>query len=418
MESLNTLFTPDFFRGNRQRLRKLLPSDAIIVVTANGLLQRTADNAFPFVQESNFWYLTGINEPDLTLVIAGDTEYLIVPGRSQSREAFDGAVDHSTLTARSGITEVYDDDRGWQVFSEQTSTSSGIATLAAPPTYIEQFGLYPNPSRARLVEKLKRLAPDTEQNDIRAELASLRVIKQPPELAAIEEAIRVTGESMLALVDAEVFPRYHNEFEVEADLSREFRIRGAAGHAFAPIIAGGKRACTLHNVSNEAPLLPNTLVVLDVGAEVEHYAADITRTRAYGQPTPRQQEVFDAVLDVQEYALGLLKPGVLPKEYETQVEKYMGKRLQSLKLIELSGNAEKDREAVRKYYPHATSHFLGLDVHDAGDGSQPLEADMVLTCEPGIYIPEEGIGIRIEDDVLITADGNRILSADIPKTLV
>jgi Xaa-Pro aminopeptidase len=269
-----------------------------------------------------------------------------------------------------------------------------------------------------LAEKLVDIAPHAELLDIRHNLAELRMVKQAPELAALQEAIKVTSESLEALTGPEKFTLYHNEYEVEADLGREFRIRGAAGHAFAPIVAGGKRACTLHNVSNEAPLLPDTLVVLDIGAEVEHYAADITRTLAYGEASARQQEVFNAVLDVQNYALSLLKPGVLLKEYEAEVEKYMGETLVKLKLIELGDDVDANHEAIRQFYPHATSHFLGLDVHDVGDYAQPLRPDMVLTCEPGIYIPAEGIGVRIEDDVIITEEGHRVLSADLPKTLV
>ncbi len=239
------------------------------------------------------------------------------------------------------------------------------------------------------------------------------MVKQPPELIALQQAIDITIDSLQALTAVDTFNTYHSEYEFEADLSREFRFRAATGHAFAPIIAGGARACTLHNVSNAAPLMPNSLVVLDVGAEVAHYAADITRTRVYGQPTHRQQEIFDAVLDVQAYALELLKPGTQLKEYEQAVETYMGATLRKLKLITTAGSPD-----IRKYFPHATSHFLGLDVHDVGDYSLPLTPGVVLTCEPGIYIPEEGIGVRIEDDILITETGNRVLSQRLPKTLM
>jgi Xaa-Pro aminopeptidase len=265
---------------------------------------------------------------------------------------------------------------------------------------------------------LEQHVPDLELQDIRKELANLRMVKQEPELAALRQAIHVTEDSLTLLTVKSTFQAFHSEYEFEADLTREFRMRGASGHAFAPIVAGGKRACTLHNVSNEATFELGTLVVIDVGAEVEQYAADITRTRVYGQPSKRQHQIFDAVIEVQDYALTLLKPGVLLKPYEQAVETYMGKTLQKLGLIKLTGDAEKDHELIRKFYPHATSHFLGLDVHDVGDYERPLEPGMVLTCEPGIYIPDEGIGVRIEDDILITESGNTVLSAALPKALM
>jgi Xaa-Pro aminopeptidase len=154
------------------------------------------------------------------------------------------------------------------------------------------------------------------------------------------------------------------------------------------------------------------LLLLDVGAEVNHYAADITRTVSISAPSRRQQAVFDAVLEVHAFALSLLRPGALMKENEQQIEQLMGEKLRELGLIKSI-----EHDEVRKYYPHATSHFLGLNVHDIGDYLRPLEPGMVLTVEPGIYIPEEAIGVRIEDDVLITADGYEILTDRLPRKL-
>jgi Xaa-Pro aminopeptidase len=388
-----------------------------IVITAHGLLQRNSDNVFPFAQDSNFWYLTGIDLPDILLVMDGSSEYLIVPGRTASREAFDGAVDVAALSAKSGIIEVYDEAEGWQKMKRSCLKGRQMATPAATASYIDQYGMYTNPARARLEQRIQEISDRCALLDIRSQLTRLRMIKQPVELVALQQAIDITVDSLALLTQPERFAGYHNEYEIEADLSREFRFRGATGHAFAPIIAGGQRAVTLHNVSNQAPLEPNSVVVLDVGAEVSHYAADITRTRVYGTATARQQQVFDAVLDVQAYALKRLKPGTLLKQYEQAIESYMGQTLHKLHLMKSSGS-DVDHDVIRKYFPHATSHFLGLDVHDVGDYAQPLAAGMVLTCEPGMYIREEGIGVRLEDDVLITEDGNHVLSARLPKRLV
>jgi Xaa-Pro aminopeptidase len=189
-------------------------------------------------------------------------------------------------------------------------------------------------------------------------------------------------------------------------------MRGS-GHAFEPIVAGGPRACTLHNVANSGKLSADELVLMDVGAEIEHYAADITRTISLnGSPSRRQQAVHAAVLEVQEFALGLLKPGILLKEYEQQIEHFMGEKLRELGLIKIITH-----DGVRAYYPHATSHFLGLNVHDVGEYDRPLEPGVVMTVEPGIYIASEGIGVRIEDDVLVTPKGPKILSSKLPRDL-
>jgi Xaa-Pro aminopeptidase len=266
--------------------------------------------------------------------------------------------------------------------------------------------LYVNPARKRLVEKLKRMHPKLQLQDTRNQLASLRVIKQPEEVAVIQKAVNITAGTLTALSDAP--GRYKHEFELEAAITSEFRRRGAAGHAYTPIVASGSHATTLHYVDNSDILQKDGLIVVDVGAEVENYAADITRTLCFGSPTARQQSVIDAVKDVQDHALSLLKPGASMRDYERNVVSVMGEALVRLGLI----TNPNDMAAIRHYYPHATSHFLGLDVHDVGDYSQELRAGMVLTCEPGIYIPEEGIGVRIEDDVLITDSGHTNLSAD------
>lgn len=413
---MSTTFTAEFFQKNRQKLRQSVYEDREplpIIVTANGLLQRNADNVYPYRQDSSFWYLTGIEEPDVTLVIDGAYEYLMVPERSVSRQAFDGAVDADQLTAVSGIHTVQGDHDGWERLLARLTASKTAAVLLSAPHYIEHYGMYTNPARARLESRLREAADAIELIDIRNQIAALRMIKQPQELAAIREAISVTISGLEVVIAPARFARYQNEYELEADLTREFRLRGASGHAFSPIVAGGKRAVTLHNTSNSAALAQDTLVVLDVGAEAGHYAADITRTRAYGRPNDRQQAVFNAVLDVQHYALSLLKPGTRLKEYEEAVVEYMGQALQELNLVGSSKTAD-----IRKYYPHAASHFLGLDVHDVGDYDRPLQAGTVLTCEPGIYIPEQGIGVRLEDDVLITDDGSEVLSAALPKTLM
>jgi len=409
---MQSQITSDFFSANRRRLREQLNGTAPIVMTANGLLQRGADSTFAFAQDASFWYMSGIDEPDIVLVMDGDSEYLIVPPRSASRQAFDGSVAFEPLSRRSGIRDIYDDTEGWNKLGSRLKKIKQVATLAAPPHYVEQYGMYTNPARAALASRLKAANGQLDMLDIGPHIARLRMVKQAPELTAIEAAIAVTSETLKQVTGRAARKKYVYEYEIEAKISEGFRRRGAAGHAFEPIVAGGVRACTLHNVSNSGELAANELLLLDVGANVDHYAADITRTISLAAPTQRQTAVFAAVLDVQSHAMSLLKPGCLLREYEKAVEHYMGEKLRELGLIKTI-----EHSSVRQFYPHATSHFLGLNVHDVGDYDRPLEPGVVLTVEPGIYIPREGIGIRVEDDVLITDGGIRVLSDALPKKL-
>lgn len=410
---MNSSFGSDFFIGNRQKLRQLFTGTAPIVLIANGRLQRASDEAYTFHQDRSFWYLTGIDEPDVILVMDKDKEYLIVPEREAVREAFDGAVDNEWLSAISGIQEVINLKEGWKRLEPRLQKVQHVATLAAQPAYIEGWGMYANPARSALIRRMKEVNTHIELLDLRQHLARMRMIKQPAEINAIQMAIDATVDALKDVIKPTMLAKYGYEYELEADITRGFRKRGASGHAFDPIVASGKRACTLHNVSNNHALASDELVVIDVGAEVYNYAADITRTKALGgKPSRRQVQIFETVREAQEHALTLLKPGVILKDYEKQMEQFMGEKLRELGLIKTIS-----KETVRKYFPHATSHFLGLDVHDVGDYEQPLELNMMLTVEPGIYVPEESIGIRLEDDVLITSEGNKVLSARLSHEL-
>lgn len=400
-------FTSKFFVGNRARLRRAY-DDGLIVVTANGLLQRGADSAYGFAQDANFWYLTGIDEPDIILVIDGDDEYLILPKQSDYQKIFDGAAPASGLTKRSGVKMIYGHDEGWRRLAAGLKKAHRLSTIVPPPVYVDLYGMYTNPARISLLEKLKSHRSKLKVEDLTARLALQRMIKQTEEVAAIRSAIDITTAS---LQDAFKL-KYKNEYELEAEITAGFRRRGASGHAFAPIVAAGKRACTLHNVANDAPVNRGDAVVVDVGAEEEHYAADITRTVVFERPSARQLAVYDAVLTVQKFAVDLLRPGVSFEDYRDQTDRLMGEKLRELGLIK--SIAQKN---IRKYYPHSISHFMGLNVHDAGDYGQPLQTGMILTVEPGIYIPEEDIGVRIEDDILITEEGCEILSDKLPRRL-
>lgn len=404
-------FSPEFFAGNRQRLRELFSGTAPIVITANGVLQKSADTTYPFTQDKNFWYFTGCMVPDALLVMDREKEYIILPERSDYQDIFDGAIDTGIIATTSGVAQVLSHKDGWRQLGGRIKKVKHIATISPAPRYLEVYGMYTNPTRALLINAIKEEDPAIEVLDIRDHCARLRAVKQPVEIAAIRSAIAITEKALKDITRPVKLAKYEYEYEIEADLTRLFR-RSNTLHAFDPIIASGVRACTLHVTDLAGKLSSDELVQFDIGAEYLGYAADISRSYALAEPSHRQSMIHAAVLEVQEYALSLLKPGILLRDYEQQVTHFMGEKLRELNLIKTIEDDE-----VRTFYPHAASHFLGLDVHDVGAYDRPLEPGMVLTCEPGIYVADEAIGIRIEDDVLITETGNEVLTSGLPRSL-
>lgn len=408
---MDELFSAEFFIGNRERLCQLFTGTAPIVLTANGLIQRGPDEAFTFYQDRNFWYLTGCDTPDTVLVMDKGREYLIVPSREDVRETFDGAVDFDELSRRSGIKNIYNGKDGWKHLASRLKKVKHVATLAPPPRYIDFWGMYTNPARAELIRKMREINSKVELLDLHQHLSRMRVVKQEPELRALQRAVDITAATLKEVIRPMHLAKYAYEYEMEADITRGFRRRGAAGHAFDPIVVGGVRACTMHHMANDGQLANDELIVIDVGANFGHYAADIARTVTLnGHRTHRQQAVYDAVAEAQDHAFSLLKPGVVLQDYEDQMEAFVGEKLRELGLIKTIDTAN-----VRKFFPHRTSHFVGLDAHDAGDYNHPIEPGVVVAVEPGIYIPEEGIGVRIEDDAIITDTGAKNISGRLPR---
>ena len=239
-------FNANFFKANRQRLISQLPSDLPIAVTANGLIQRGADTTYPFAQDANFWYLTGINDPDITLVIDQQREFLIVPIREGSRVTFDGQIDKLVLAKTSGVSDIINEASGWRRLDGLLMRTKQVATLAPAPSFIEQYGLYANPARSRFVDRLKQHAgEDLQLIDIRPQLAALRVVKQPVELAAIQRAIDITLGTLKEVL-AKPYGTYSYEYQVEADISRGFRFRGASVMLLSQLLpaAHGPAPCT------------------------------------------------------------------------------------------------------------------------------------------------------------------------------
>jgi Xaa-Pro aminopeptidase len=395
-------FDTAFFRKNRQRLVHAIP-DSLVLIPANCLLQESADLAYSFRQDSNFWYLTGLQNPDLLLVI--DTKknesVVLVPSRNDYQIEWEGEVLHDEYVAVSGVERVCERAEIVQIVEGAKKRNLHICYLEPLADRVEPYGFYSNPARRLLESELRTLR--VEPKDVRLELARLRQQKQPEEIEAIKEAIRITGES-LAVVKKRL-AEFKTEKELERAITAEFYARGADGHAYQPIVASGKNAAVIHYEANPRNHIESdAMLLLDVGAKVQGYAADISRTWAIGHVSDRQKAVFAATIRLQDTAFTLLRSGVIMKEYQETMEHEAAKAIKKL-------------GCVKKKYPHGFSHFLGLDVHDAGDYQKPLSAGSIITVEPGLYFPDEAVGVRIEDDVLITPDGIENLSEMIPRTL-
>ncbi len=401
--------TPAFFINNRRKLRERVGS-GLIILTANGLMQRTGDSTFPFRQDSNFWYLTGLNEPDLTLVMDEQREYIILPPRDEIRNIFDGYIDTDELKKVSGVDSVLTEAQGWPPLNQKLKDSKQVSILEPLDRFVRFYDFYSNPARRHLKERLLRTNLKLETKDIREDFAALRIIKDKQEIETIQKAIDITVEAIKAAVRK--LPKLEYEREVEALLAYEYRRRGASGEAFQTIAASGKNASLVHNFANNGKLHKNQLLLIDTGAEVDNYAADISRTIPIGKMTKRQAEVLESAKNAQAYAISLIRPGQNFRDYEKLVEKFVGQELKKLGLIKSAS-----RKAIRKYFPHATSHYLGLDTHDTGDYYADFAENMVLAVEPGIIIPEEGIGVRVEDNVLVTKTGCEVLSKNLPTLL-
>lgn len=391
-------------RDNQTRLRSTLPA-SLIVVTAHDAMQLSADMAAPFLQEANFYWLTGINDPGWKVVIDCSDRHVVLvrPQRTKIEEIFDGAADEAHMIALSGANTVIDDQDLDDYLRSLVRKHSLVYT-----TYDQtDYHFVKNPAQKKLHARLERIFPNVA--DCSTELAKLRARKSDQELAVLRKAIRLTTEAFSS-VRAQL-ANYLHEYEIEADMTAQFR-RHNAHHAYEPIIASGINATTLHYAKNNARLRKNNLVLIDVGARVEGYAADITRTYCV-TPTKRQRQVHAAVRRAHERCIALLRPGLAVADYGHSVDEIMKDALAELGLFP----DRSDDDLYRRYFPHAISHGLGIDVHDRLGGPVAFEPGMVITVEPGIYIPEEAIGVRLEDDIVITASGATNMSATLSLDL-
>ena len=407
------------FIENRQRLSISLPPRSVVVLLSNDRMPTNADGSLPFKQNSNLFYLTGIDQEDSMLILAPDhpneklRAQLFLKETNAHIAVWEGhKLSKEEGTALSGIEEIQ-----W--------TSNFETSIKETLMECDQVYLYQNEhlraetkvqtANERFTKKIKEDYPLHHFDRVAPFLYELRMIKSDIEIALIKEACRITAlgfREILPVVKPDVW-----EFEVEAEYLRHFLRNRASGFAYEPIIAGGTNACILHYTVNDQKLKAGDLVLMDVGAIYGNYNADMTRTiPVNGRFSPRQKLIYNAVLRVKNEATHLLHPGCLISEYHLKVGALMTEELLTLGLLTSNEVKSQDSKwpAYKKYFMHGTSHHLGLDVHDVGRSNKKVAAGMVFTVEPGIYIPEEGFGIRLEDDILIAEKGNINLMEEIP----
>ncbi|MCH9665887.1 MAG: aminopeptidase P N-terminal domain-containing protein [Gammaproteobacteria bacterium] len=402
--------------AHRQALRTLLPPKALVVLHSNDILSTNADGVLPFIQNNNLFYLTGIDQPDTTLLLSYDAaeeswqELLFLPTPSATAALWDGAgYSAAQAQAQSGIANV----------QFQADFDRILYQLIVQNTYvfIENNEHYRATKQAdnpntRFIQACQQQYPLHQYRRLAPLMASLRSSKSPPEVQQLQRACTITQAGFEAAAHA-LRPGVR-EYELEAACLHEFVRQGASGFAYTPIVASGANACVLHHIQNASLCEAGTLVLLDVGARYGGYNADLTRCIPVdGTFTQRQKDVYNAVLRTLRYAIGLLKPGVVLKNYQQQVTEFLLEEACALGLIDAQ-TASNDPKALSKYFMHGVSHHLGLDVHDVPLMQEPLQVGAVLTVEPGLYIQEEGIGIRLENNLVITDYGTQDLTEAIP----
>ncbi len=417
------------YSSRRARLIELLGDGVAVLPTAPERV-RNRDAHYPFRYDSYFWYLTGFPEPEAVLVLVGGSNprsILFCREKDEEREIWDG-FRYGSEGARSGFgfDEAYSIAEFDELLPDLLADREALwYSLGHDAQWDASITSALNAVRAQ--GRAGKRAPQ-QLHDLRARLDLMRLVKDAREIDAMKRAAAISSAGHARAMHA-CRPGMA-EYELEAELSYEFRRRGSEAHAYTPIVAGGLNACVLHYVANDKLLNDHTLVLIDAGCEVEGYASDITRTfPVNGRFSAAQRDAYEIVLAAQAAAIHAVKPGNHFMEPHDAALKVLVQGMLDLKLLEGSVDGILESGAYRRFYMHRTGHWLGLDVHDAGEYKQgetwaELVPGMTLTVEPGLYIrpadgiPAElaGIGIRIEDDVLVTAQGCEVYTTA-PKTV-
>ncbi len=407
-----------FYQSTRDSLASLLPEGSLVVVHANDVYPTNADGTMQHHQNADLHYLTGIDQEETTLLMCIDkngqhTDTLLLRETNERIAVWEGArLTMQEATEISGIRDVH--------WSREYQTLIAQAAQSARYVYWERDT---HPRRytdvqtrnERMVEAFLANHPNTEVRNLYPLLARMRLVKGEPELAQLRRACKITGEGFAAILP-HIKPGM-GEWEMEALLSCEYIRRRSRKFSFLPIIASGADTCVLHYISNHKVCKDGDLILFDIGAEYGGYAGDMSRTvPANGKFSPRQKAVYEAVLAVHRYAASIMLPGVRKADYERRVRVRMAQEMVKLGLltVEEVQREANDPSCVRRYYMHSVSHSLGLDVHDVCPNDPVFAVGQVWTIEPGIYIPEENLGVRIETDVLIHPNGVEDLIPNAP----
>jgi Xaa-Pro aminopeptidase len=408
-----------FFSENRKNLAEKLKSGSLALLFANYRMTRNGDQFFPYRQQSDFFYLTGIEQEKSILLIAPDSpakelkEVLFILKSNETIETWEGhKLSAEEALSLSGIKTIkYLEEFPIVLHSLMTTLEYVYFNSSELPKFLPEVKSQDEVNASQIKEKYplhkyERLAPI---------LQDLRLKKSEPEITLIKQAIAMTGDAFLEVLH-QIAPGM-KEFEIEAIITSVFIRNGANGHAYAPIVAAGKNACVLHYGSNTDICRSGDLLLMDFGAEYANYAADLSRTiPVNGKYLKRQRELYDTTLRIFKYAKNCIKPGTTINGFHSEVCKAWEEEHIRLGLYTSDDvkNHKGENPLWFNYFMHGTSHFLGLDVHDVGTKDTVLEPGMVLTCEPAIYIAREGTGIRIENNLLITKDGTVDLMEGIP----
>ncbi len=410
---------PELFKLNRRRFTQKMKPDSIVIFLSNDLMPRNGDTYYPFRQNSDLFYLSGLDQEETVLVLFPDCikdgfhELAFIKRTNEHVTIWEGEkYTKEQASEISGIERIYWLDEMEYILRELILLSKRIYLNTNEHDHFRSDVLT---SDKRFAHKLMEQYPLHKYHRAQPILRKLSMTKSHFEVDLIQRSIEITGKAfqrVLGFVRPNVM-----EYEIEAEITHEFIKNRAHGHAYEPILASGPNTCTLHYTRNTRQCQDGDLLLMDFGAEYANYASDCTRTiPVNGLFTARQRQVYDAVLHILRSAVKLLVPGKTMDEYNEEVGKIVEEQLVSLCILtrEEINRQSKSYPAYKKYFMHSISHHLGKDVHDLSSRYAPLQAGMVLTVEPGIYLREENIGIRLENIILITDQQPIDLTKNIP----
>ena len=404
---------------NRSNFVQHLKPKSIAVFNSNDMMPTNADGLMPFRQNNDLLYLSGVDQEESILIIFPDAkntahrEILFVKETSELLAIWEGEkLTKAGATKQSGIKTIF--------WLSEFDTIFNTLALEAETIYLNnnehlRATITVETRDDRFRKDCKKKYPNHNYERLAPIMHTLRPIKSSLEIEMMQQACNITEKGFRRVLDF-VKPGVM-EYEIEAEFAHEFLRNRSRGFAYTPIVASGYNACVLHYIENNMECKPGDVILMDIGAEYANYAADMTRCiPVSGKFTPRQKAVYNAVLRVMKAATAMLTPGTLHDEYHEEVGKIMESELIGLGLLDKTtiANQDKANPAYKKYFMHGTSHHIGLDVHDVEVRTTPFAEGMVLTVEPGIYIPNENLGIRLENDIMITQNGQFDLMQNIP----